>query len=135
MNKSGSNALTGAITGIIKEMSAQPPIIDFGIINSDYSLTLNSFPKPVPKADYSVCRQLLYEKSVELTTTYNDGGHDHAGTVPYETHTHKVKLPVKMERLKAGDKVLVAIIQNELVVIDKVYGGKYLNTKGEPEWG
>lgn len=132
-NTSGANALTNTLSSMMKGIANKPPQIDFGLINSDYSLTCNSFPRPIPKSAYSVCRSLLYDQSVPLTETYVDGGHDHEEQVPYETHQHKVKLPKKMRRLKPGDKVLVAIIQNEFVVIDIVYNAKYLGA-GEPPW-
>ena len=126
-----NNALNGMMRGIAGEMSK--PQIDFGKINLDYSLTCNSFPKPIPKNDYSVCRQLLYDPAVPLTETYTDGFHDHYDVVPTEPHKHNVKLPPKMRRLQPGDKVLVAIIGNEFVVIDIVYSGKWLGVS-EPPW-
>jgi len=128
----GANALTNTLTGMMKKIADKPPVLDFGIINTDLSLTINSFPRPVPLSDYSICRQLLYDPNIPLTETYVDGSHDHYGAVPAETHQHKVKLPKKMRRLKAGDKVLVAIIQNEFVVVDIVYNAEHLNS--EPDW-
>lgn len=130
---SGATALTNTLHGMIKSMTDKPPVLDFGVINADYSLKINTFGKPVPKNEYSVCRQLLYDPSVKLTTTYVDGLHDHKGEVSAEAHQHDVKLPKKMRWLKPGDKVLVAIIQNEFVVIDIVYNAQYLGVM-EPVW-
>ena len=132
---SGTNQLTNTLTGMMKGIAgeASKPQIDIGIIHSDYSLTTNSFPKPIPKDAYSVCRQLLYDPSVPLTETYVDGNHDHYGSVPNEPHQHKVKLPTKMHWVKPGQKVLVAIVQNEFIVVDIIYDGKYLGS-GEPSW-
>lgn len=132
---SGANKLACTLTGMIGSIAGEKSKaqIDIGIINSDYSLTTNSFPKPIPKDSYNVCRQLLYDPSVPLTETYVDGGHDHFGAVPYETHSHKVKLPKKMRWLKPGDKVLVAIVQNEFVVVDIIYDAKWLGDS-EPAW-
>ena len=129
----GANALTNTLRGMIKGISEQPPQLDTGKINSDYSLTTRTFPRPIPKNEYSVCRHLLYDPSVPLTQTYVDGSHDHYGQVPAETHQHNVRLPSKMRRLKPGDKVLVAILGNEFVVIDIIYDAKYLGS-GEPRW-
>lgn len=131
----GANALTNTLAHMMKGIAGETskPQIDIGIINSDYSLTTNSFSKPIPKSDYSVCRSLLYNPAVPLTETYVDGGHDHEGVVPYETHKHNVRLPEKMRWLKPGDKVLVAIIGNEFVVIDKIYDAKWLGSS-EPPW-
>lgn len=134
-NNSGANALTNTLSGMMRGIAGEmsKTQIDFGIINADYSLTCNSFPCPIPVTDYSVCRQLLYDPQVPLTETYTDGGHTHYDVVPFETHKHDVKLPKKMRRLKPGDKILVAIIGNEFVVVDKIYSGKWLIT-GEPPW-
>lgn len=129
----GAAALTNTLHHMIHSISDCPPTIDFGKINADYSLTLNTFPKPVPKNEYSVCRQLLYDPSEPLTETYVDGEHDHYGAVEREPHMHEVKLPKKMRWLKPNDKVLVAIIGNEFVVVDIVYNAQYLGVK-EPAW-
>ena len=124
MKESGTAKLTGTLQGMMKSIADQPPQLDFGIINSDYSLTINTFRAPVPVDSYNVCRQLLYDPAEPLTITTEAGHH---------VHIHEVILPSKMRKLKPGDKVLVAIISNELVVIDKVYDSKWL-TKGEPNW-
>ena len=125
------NTLGSMMRGIANEASQTQ--IDFGIINGDYSLTTNSFSKPIPKENYSVCRHLLYNPAVPLTETYTDGEHGHPEASPPGIHSHNVKLPKKMRWLKPGDKVLVAIIGNEFVVIDIVYDAKYLGKK-EPAW-
>ena len=132
---SGANQLTGTLTSMMKGIAgeASKPQIDIGIIHSDYSLTTNSFPKPIPKNEYNVCRSLLYDPSVPLTQTYTDGSHGHPEASPPGTHSHQVKLPKKMRWLKPGDKVLVAIIGNEFIVIDIIYNAQYLGG-GEPNW-
>lgn len=124
MRESGTSKLTGTLQSMMKSIADKPPQLDFGIINADYSLTINTFRAPVPVDSYNVCRQLLYDPEVALTITSSDGHHVHA---------HEVILPEKMRRLKPGDKVLVAIISNELVVIDKVYNSNWL-IKSEPNW-
>lgn len=129
----GANELTNTITGMIKGIANQPPVIQFGIINSDYSLSINGYKCPIPKSEYSVCRSLLYNPAVPLTETYVDGSHGHPDASPPGTHSHQVKLPKKMRWLKPGDKVLVAIIGNEFVVIDIVFDAKYLGSS-EPNW-
>lgn len=131
--KSGSTALTNTLHSMIKGMTDKPPVLDFGAILGDYSLKINSFSKPVPVDSYSVCRQLLYDLNVPLTETYVDGEHTHPSIPLSGSHSHKVKLPKKMRRLKPGDKVLVAIVQNEFIVVDIVYDAKWL-TIGEPNW-
>lgn len=131
----GANSLTNTLTHMMKSVAGEmgKPQLAFGIINADYSLTINGFKCPIPKSDYSVCRSLLYNPAVPLTETYVDGGHDHYDVVPYETHQHQVRLPKKMRRLKPGDKILVAILGNEFCVIDIVFDAKWL-TGSEPPW-
>ena len=117
----GVNKLTNVFSGMIQAQTDKPPVLDFGIINADYSLTTNSFRQPIPKDEYSVCRSVTYNPKIPLTETYNDGEHDHPEASPPGTHTHKVKLPEKMHWLTPGDEVLVAWINEEAVVIDIVY--------------
>ena len=130
---SGSTKLANTLKHMMKSTSAPPLVLDFGIVNSDYSLSLNRFPLPVPKDEYSVCRSLLYDPSVPLTKTYTDGSHGHPDASPPGTHYHEVILPKKMHWVKPGQKVLVAVIQNEFVIIDIVYDGKWLGSS-EPPW-
>lgn len=119
----GANKLTNMIKDMIKEGSERPLALDFGIINGDLSLSTNTFPNPIPASDYTICRCVTYDPNVPLTETFVDGSHGHPGAGPPGTHSHEVKLPEKMYGLKAGDKVLVAWVQNEAVVVDVVYDG------------
>ena len=77
--------------------------IDFGKIGSDWSLQCNSFPNPIPKGDYMVCMWLT---GIKLTTTTNGN----------PSHSHSVTLP----KLSKGDRVIVAWVQNEVCVIDRI---------------
>lgn len=129
----GASKLTNTIRNMIKSTAVPPVAVDIGILNSDYSLTTNLFRQPIPKEEYSVCRSLLYDPSVPLTQTYVDGAHDHYGSVPTETHYHEVKLPPKMYWLRPGQKVLVAIVQNEFIIVDIIYDGSWLGNC-EPNW-
>ena len=81
--------------------------IDFGKIGNDWSLMPNSFPKPIPKGDYMVCRLLT---GVPVTSSSAQG------------HTHKTTIP----KLKKGDTVLLAWIQNEVCVVDVVVSSSKL---------
>ena len=56
------------------------------------------------------------------------------GLSPSGDHLHQVRLPLKMRRLKPGDKVLVAIVQNEFIVIDILFDAKWLKKGVEPNW-
>ena len=119
----GINKFANTMRDMMREESDQPLVLDFGIINSDYSLTTNTFPRPIPKHEYSECRARTYDPSAPLTQTYNDGEHRQPDAGYGGAHTHNVKLPEKMYWIRPGDKVLVAWVQNEAVVVDIVFNG------------
>lgn len=131
--KQGANQLTNTLKHMIRGVSGQPLALDFGIINSDYSLTTNLFRQPIPKNEYNVCRQLLYDPSEYLTYTPVSGPHSHPGAGEPGTHLHPVLLPKKMRWLRPGDKVLVAWVQNEACIIDIIYSGSWVGDC-EPAW-
>lgn len=123
-------------------------LLDFGQIQQDYSLLTNTYPIPIPKSDYLVLRQLtLGSVGTILTTTTQEGTHEHSGTGSHEHengaheghesgdgkhthlggnhshgqaggHTHNVTIPEKMRSIRPGDHVLVAWVQNDAVVLD-----------------
>lgn len=119
----GMNKLANLLGNIASEASEQPLVLDFGIINADYSLTTNTFPVPIPKHEYSVCRCITYAPSVPLTKTYFDGGHSQPDAGYGGEHINQVELPEKMYWIRPNDKVLVAWVQNEAVVVDIVLSG------------
>lgn len=79
--------------------------VDFGVIQNDWSLLTNSFPKPIPKGQYHVCYSVTGDST------------ESAGR---EIHKHKLR------KLKKGDHVLMVWVQNEPVVIDKVVSSSSL---------
>lgn len=109
----GTAKLAGVLSSRMKKENGSPLQLDFGEIQANGSLVTNTFPIPIPKGDYSVCRHVG-----GLSFTISKGGHEgHEGqTKTYHTgsHTHTVEPPV----IKPGDRVLVAWVQNEAVVID-----------------
>ena len=111
----------------MKKEGESPLCLDFGEIQANGSLITNTFPVSIPKGQYCVCRQLTFGTvGGELTKTENDGSHSHnednSGDNLHENnkgiHQHTVLIPEKMRSLQAGDRVLVAWVQNEAVVID-----------------
>ena len=107
----GTNKLAKVLTKRMKKENESPLVLDFGEIQSNGSLLTNTFPIPIPKGDYSICR------TVGGLSFQIDGG-EHAGHEAYHTgeHKHTAELPV----VKKGDRVLVAWVQNEAVVIDVI---------------
>lgn len=139
----GVNALARAIQGRISQnQSANSALlIDFGTIQSDYSLLTNTYPIPIPKGDYLVCRQLtIGPTGGHLTGTAapgktGDGTHSHGSSGKHDGHStgdgshehkdegphiHSVLIPEKMRKLQPGDRVLVTWVQSDAVVIDLV---------------
>ena len=119
----GANKLTAALASMINKKGDKTLVLDFGIILGDYSLKTNTFPIPIPKSDYSVCRAITYDPGVPLTQTYCDGAHGHPDAGFAGSHVHNVRLPEKMYWIRPGDKVLVAWVQDEACVVDIVYRG------------
>lgn len=132
----GINALARAIQGRIgANFDAHSDLVlDFGTIQADGSLLTNTFPRPIPKSDYLVARHLTLGKAgAYLTTTLEDGEHQHDGgghgghvsgggehSHDGGEHDHVVPIPPKMQSLRAGDRVLVAWVQNDAIVVDVV---------------
>lgn len=126
----GMNKLANVLHGMMKQCSESPLVLDFGVINEDYSLSTNSFKNPIPKSEYSVCRCITYDPGVPLTQSYNDGEHSQPDAGFGGAHTHDIRLPEKMYWIRPGDKVLVAWVGKgdspigaEPVVIDIVLNG------------
>ena len=111
----GTSKLANVLSKRMKKENESPLVLDFGEIQGNGSLLTNTFPVPIPKGDYSICRHvggLSFQISggghaghEEQTETHHTGG-----------HTHTVEPPV----VKAGDRVLVAWVQNEAVVVDVI---------------
>ena len=54
----------------------------------------------------------------------NDGTHGHVNASPGDSaHRHDVLIPEKMRQIKPGDRVLVAWVGNDAVVLDIVLPG------------
>ena len=129
----GVSKLGRILSERMQKEGEKPLVLDFGVIQSDMSLKTNTFARPIPKKDYSVCRQLTLGATGSTITTATATTHEHSGgthggheegdgshTHTGGSHTHPVPLPEKMRSLKPGDRVLVAWVQDEAVVIDIV---------------
>lgn len=119
----GANKLANVLSERMKREGEAPLVLDFGEILLDGSLVTNTFPVPVPKGDYSVLRGLTFGMVDDVLTTTSlkedDGEHEgHSGGTG--SHSHDILLPEKMRSVGSGDRVLVAWVQNEAVVVDIV---------------
>lgn len=59
----GTNKLAKVLTKRMKQEGKSPLVLDFGEIQENGSLLTNTFPVPMPKGQYSVCRSLSYVTS------------------------------------------------------------------------
>ena len=138
-NNEGYNQMARALQKRMLDVSKTLPVLDFGVIQGDYSLLTNKYPIPLPQTDYHVCRQLtLGTAGGHLTDTIaagnpGDGTHSHGSSGEQGGHTggsgahvhtdegphvHDVLIPEKMRWIQPGDHVLVAWVGNDPVVID-----------------
>lgn len=119
----GTNKLANVLNGRMQEESKSPLVLDFGGIQADGSLVTNTFPVPIPKGDYSILRQLTLGVAGDILTTTSGKGNDgeHEGHMDGTgSHTHEILLPEKMRSVGPGDRVLVAWVHSEAVVVDIV---------------
>ena len=106
----GASKLGKVLAQRMSKQSESPLVLDYGSIEADYSLKTNTFPLPIPKSDYTVCRHV---GGLSLETSGGEhGGHESGNG----SHSHTIPVPT----VKPGDRVLVAWIQNEATVIDVI---------------
>lgn len=108
-SSAGIGKLAGVLDGRMQAQNASPLIVDFGDIGPNMELTTNTFPRAIPASDYSVCRSLTLGNVgavlAQVTTSEGKGN---------------ALVPDLMRRLLPGDRVLVAWVQDEPVVIDLI---------------
>ena len=114
----GTAKLAKVLSQRMKRENESPLALDFGEIQEHYSLVKNTFPVPIPKGDYSVCRSItgyvLGTSESSWTGHLQEDKHVHGSPSGVPGHSHDVPMP----KLKPGDRVLVAWVQSEAVVID-----------------
>lgn len=86
MGNEGINKLAGIMQSRMKKVSDKPQVLDFGVINGDMSLTTNKFPKPIPKSDYMVCRQLTLGPTHDILARTQDMGMPFSGAHIHYIH-------------------------------------------------
>lgn len=114
----GTSRLANVLCQRMKRENESPLILDFGEIQANGSLVTNTFPVPIPKGDYSICRSVngytFATSESSWTGHLQDDKHVHSSPSGVPAHSHDVS----MCKLKPGDRVLVAWVQNEAVVVD-----------------
>lgn len=116
----GASRLARVLSERIKKENESPLVLDFGEIQINYSLLTNTFPIPIPKGDYSVCRSVngyaLGTSESSWIGHMKDDKHIHSNPSLVSGHSHDVPLP----KLHPGDRVLVAWVHSEAVVVDVI---------------
>lgn len=111
MSKGGNSPGLSKLARVFREMAKgqipTDPLLDFGTIQGDKSLLTDSFDIPIPRSDYLILEQLKSTTAPTSETAVGDHG----------KHTHTVKIN---DGLTTGDRVLVAWINNDAVVIGKI---------------
>lgn len=103
-------------------------VLELGKLNEDFSLAADSLMGAIPKGEYMVSLHLKNLVDDELKTlvgahTHSGGGHGQYVGSGEHTHTdgdHPHKLPQTMRGLKPGDRVLIAWVGTEPLVLDIV---------------
>ena len=114
----GTSKLASVLSQRMKRENESPLLLDFGEIQANGSLVTNTFPVPILRGDYSVCRLVngytLATSDSSWTGHLQNDKHIHSSPSGVPGHSHDVPMP----KLKPGDRVLVAWVQNEAVVVD-----------------
>ena len=119
-NTPGMSRLAGVIGGMVRKGQDQPVILDFGTIQSNYSLITNRYPVEIPASDYLICRCAGLPNSETVSST----SHTHTYEGDQRTGSASVRVDIarkSQNHVKPGDRVLVAWVDNDAVVIDIVY--------------
>lgn len=160
MVQKGINKLGVLLKGQMNQMSEKPLILDFGTIQEDYSLLTNTYTIPIPITDYTICRSVSWNPAKPMTMTWwadeepsvagwenedwsskgwrggspNHIAHQHGSKGEDGTecgkHYHDVYLPDKMRWIKPGDRVLVAWVGVDTVVIDIILNASVVLENG-----
>lgn len=146
-NLTGFSSFGAMLKGELEEVrkeNIKRPVLELATIQADYSLIADSFPVPIPKADYMVCRSLTIDEAIPLTSTVPEKGmHGHGPSGEHSqysgsgqhshpdtegSHNHDILVPESLRSLKPSDRVLIAWVNggNRAVVIDIVLLGEVL---------
>lgn len=112
-----------------------PVTIELGIINGDMSLTTDTLNGNISPKDYMIDLQLTHENyySYDEMNSSRNAPHHHEGgehscvSTGFHTHDdglHDHRVPSVFRRLQPGDRVLVAWVGNEPIIIAIVVSGE-----------
>lgn len=93
--------------------------LELGTIGSDLSLTIDGMAGRVSPTNYMVDLRLTHDTYKTDETTHSHDGGDHS----HSDGEHRHRLPSVFRKLEPGDRVLVAWVGNEPVIVAIVISG------------
>ena len=103
-NSPGISRLAGVMQSMVQK-GKDAPALDLAVIQENGSLLADNFPIPISAGEYQVCRHLSSRYINTETTSVGDHG----------SHSHKIET---RQKIKKGDRVLLAWVEDEPIVID-----------------
>lgn len=117
--------------------AAVPVVLELGIVNGDLSISTDSLSNAIPASSYMISLSLTHEhyfsynelnSSAKAPHVHTGGTHDgHESGSGTHTHStdglHDHRAPSVFRRLEPGDRVLVAWVGDEPIVVDIVVAG------------
>ena len=100
--------LAMVLTDKMKQIAGGATVLDFGSILEDFSLKTNRFPIPLPQGTYFICRMAALPAQLGF-----------GATETADDHRHIMPFPQMLDPIQPGDRVLVAWVDDDAVVIDK----------------
>lgn len=108
-----------------------PIVLELGLVNGDLSVSVDSLPNPIPQTDYMIALHRTHETYYTYNELYNsemvpsrsphkhiDSGHQHTKD---GLHDHRVSSVFR--RIEPGDRVLVAWVGHEPLVVEIFVAG------------
>lgn len=131
--ESNLSALGNLLNGQMRRVqtAGTKTLLELGKINDDLSLSSDSLTGSIPTGEYMVSLHLKNNVDDALTTLVGSHAHSggtHAQQTGSGAHTHSDGdhahgLPQTMRGIKPGDRVLIAWVGVEPVVVDIVVSG------------
>lgn len=125
--ESSIEKLGNILAGFVRESQAarQRMLLELGSINADGSLSVDSLAQSIPKGEYMLGLHLtsLVDSALQTysaTHTHSGGAHAQmsgSGAHSHDGGAHTHGIPQTMRGTKAGDRVLIAWVGVEPIVV------------------
>ena len=110
----GANQFADVLVGFVQRHAPDREWLDLGVIQADLSLKADRFKIAFPVGRYYLLHQLQAPDPLAITSATVVGDHG--------SHTHAVPRPAEYAPLAAGDRVLIAWVNDSTdpVVVGRV---------------